>query len=243
MAASLAVSAFEQFLAGEISQAVQNPAYVGTTQHLQSLGTFAEGRCPGIQVVWGPASFWEPGRVVVMKPAGFAPEEAAELVALVVLHETLHEKHSRPPGSKQVYIDLRGFESTNPTVDGLPIAFLNLLEDDRISRLEAGEDPEMAKYLDAFADDVVVQYESAYETKHQASPWTTQPVSANDQLLVSLVERIFARGRSSAVKPTLMAALAEFGPIIDCGVTGTFFDAGGAACDLAEAYAKHNTAV
>jgi hypothetical protein len=126
---------------------------------------------------------------------------------------------------------------------GLPSAFLNLLEDDRISRLEAGEDPEMPMYLDAFADDVVVQYERAYEAKHQASPWTTQPVSANDQLLVSLVERIFARGRSSAVKPTVVAAPAEFGPIIDRGVTATFFEAGDAACDLAEVYAKHNTAV
>jgi hypothetical protein len=246
MASTTAVEALHDLIAETTAKAESATEYLGSEAHRLDLRAYAQTREPGIDLQWAADSYWEPGRVYLRKLAGVNGEaqNLAEEAALVTLHETLHERWSRPEGRQLVYQRLKKFQDSHAAQDyGFLFNTFNFIEDERISRVEASVEPQLGAALARFGILVIQQWEETYAVSHGgSSPWSATPPSKTEQFVYALTEVIFGRGKRSALDPTVDELITACAESIGKAITSSssFFDSADAAFsvyDLYDAYA------
>lgn len=148
------------------AQAAQDPTWLGSERHLSLLTRFVKSNVPDASVRWGSPeekSFSLGSVISLERPADGGDPDLLVRTALVVLHETLHLKHSDARTAAPYQQQLAALRQTGkaPLADYAHDLF-QALEDVRIGVREEATSSENAVYLSELNRRTIVQHERDY---------------------------------------------------------------------------------
>lgn len=220
-------SPFDELVASSRAQAFASTAWLGSEQHRSLL----EGVLPsafgltGWKVIWlapGSTSYSEAQTKTIAIErltsgvAALADDDVAEYVALTLLHEALHARYSASAGA------YKAMKAALHPAYHLGVEHLyQRIEDARLLRLAVAGEPSLEPHLHKFHDEGIRQREAQYLGKHGVAPWTTNPASQRDQLLLAIERRLFHPSDVLTIGPTVATQLAACEATIASAWAGT----------------------
>jgi hypothetical protein len=202
------MAGFDAVIANSRAQASASSQWLGSANHLILLQQELNGALSvtGWRVVWcppGSPSYAEHKTKtiaierLVSASTALSPDEAAEYMALSLLHEALHARFS---GSSAIYTAKRA--AVNPAIVAVTEHLYQRIEDARVQRLGVAADLTLSSHLEKFHDAALQQREENYCTTYStATPWTTSPPSQRGQALLAFERRLFHPGQSLTLDP------------------------------------------